>query len=325
MLLLYQALQDVRPEEIISALAATDWRYMMLALLSVGVNLLAKAARWQVLLRRSGRPVPFSAILISLLTGQTLNWFLPGRVGDLTRVYAIGRYGPGRSYVLGTIGLEKVIDTCAYALLFLLALGMLPLPDWLSGSGYTLVAATIVMILGVTGLAARPGAFIRLAERSSAWVPPKWRERGLTWLRLGLSSLEILHGRMEVVLLVVWSLVAWATAILNNHIVGLAMGLRLPWTAALLVLVVLQAGISLPGVPGRVGMFQYLCILSLATFGVTEAAAFSYGIILQALVLLPTTLVSLPFFAWLGPIKALSDPGSLSLDASLQNRGAGKD
>ena len=38
----------------------------------------------------------------------------------------------------------------------------------------------------------------------------------------------------------------------------------------LLVLVVLQVGITLPSVPGRIGVFEYLCILSLAVFGVAQ-------------------------------------------------------
>jgi len=52
-------------------------------------------------------------------------------------------------------------------------------------------------------------------------------------------------------------------------------------------LLVLQAVVSLPGVPGRVGVFQYACILALGLFGVDETAAFSYGVLLQTVAVLP--------------------------------------
>jgi len=70
--------------------------------------------------------------------------------------------------------------------------------------------------------------------------------------------------------------------------------------AALLVLIVLQAGISIPSVPGRIGIFQYLCILTLALFGVGQADGLAYGVLLQAVILIPITLISLVFFAMLG-------------------------
>ena len=69
---------------------------------------------------------------------------------------------------------------------------------------------------------------------------------------------------------------------------------------ALVVLVVLQVGISAPGVPGRIGVFQYLCILALALFQVDNATGLSYGILLQGIILVPTTLISLLFMGYLG-------------------------
>jgi hypothetical protein len=54
---------------------------------------------------------------------------------------------------------------------------------------------------------------------------------------------------------------------------------------------VLQAGISMPSVPGRIGLFEYLCVLTLSLFGVSQEEALSYGIVLHALVFLPTILL----------------------------------
>ena len=92
----------------------------------------------------------------------------------------------------------------------------------------------------------------------------------------------------------------WLAALATNQLILLALDLRLPWTASLMVLVVLQVGITLPSVPGRIGVFEYLCILSLAVFGVAQAPALTYGILLHVVVLVPTTLAGLAAIWLLG-------------------------
>ena len=97
-----------------------------------------------------------------------------------------------------------------------------------------------------------------------------------------------------------WTAVSWGTAILNNFLVLLALKIYLPWTASLLVLIILQAGISIPSVPGKIGIFEYMCVLGLSVFGIGQVSASSYGIVLHVIVLFPTTLLGMVFFWLLG-------------------------
>ena len=70
--------------------------------------------------------------------------------------------------------------------------------------------------------------------------------------------------------------------------------------ARLLVLIALQAGISLPSIPGRFGIFEYICVLALGSFGVAQPLALSYGLLLHFVVLVPTTVLGGVFFIGLG-------------------------
>ena len=65
----------------------------------------------------------------------------------------------------------------------------------------------------------------------------------------------------------------------------------------MLVLVILQVGIAIPSVPGRLGIYEYLCILALSVLNVDQATALTYGILLHSLVMLPTILFGMLFFA----------------------------
>jgi uncharacterized protein (TIRG00374 family) len=307
--MLYLALKDVNLSEVSLTLRQADIRFVGLALFSVAINIWGKAARWQVIIGPSGKNIRFMQLLMVLLSGQTLNLFLPGRVGELSRAYVIGGMGPGRTYILGTVAVEKVMDMVAYALLFLLLVVLLPLPGWISESGTSFTVVAALVMLGMVFLAYNPGRFARLLERLTYWLPARVRESFLNRLQAGMESLNIIRRRSDLLKLVVLSVFIWATAVWTNALTFRALDLHLPWTAAALLLAVLQAGISVPSVPGRIGLFQYLCILSLSLFGVSEVVGLSYGILLQAIVFLPTTLLSLAglwFFGWGSSFKQAS-------------------
>jgi uncharacterized membrane protein YbhN (UPF0104 family) len=119
-----------------------------------------------------------------------------------------------------------------------------------------------------------------------------------------LSSLGILQDHRGLFGLSFWSVVIWGTAVLTNHLTLLAFGINLPLTASLLILISLQVGITLPSAPGRVGIFEYICVLALSLFGVERHIALGYGFLLHGIVFLPTTLISLSFIPLLGnPLK----------------------
>ncbi len=54
----------------------------------------------------------------------------------------------------------------------------------------------------------------------------------------------------------------------------------------------------LPTSPGRVGLFHYLCVITLQIFGVQRDIALSYGLVLHVLTYLPMA-VGGPICLWL--------------------------
>lgn len=299
-LLVYLALGDVPPQQVWNSLRGADTLLLLASLGAVAINLWAKTVRWAVMTNRSVHRLGFFTLLSALLIGQTINWFAPGRLGDLSRLMLAGRSGGSRSYLLGTLALEKTIDLLAYALLFLITILLLPMPDILANSGITLVIAASALALGVAVAAAWPRYFEAHLPALFTWLPKRWQAGLAPRLQQALSSLEVLRRGSDTLRLAVFTLLVWASAVWTNDLVLRSLGLGLPWKASVLVLVALQAGISVPAVPGRFGLFEYLCVLSLALFNVPEALGLSYGLLLHAVVLVPTSLASLAAFWWTG-------------------------
>jgi uncharacterized membrane protein YbhN (UPF0104 family) len=302
---LYLALRDVDFGEVGSAMRAADYRLVGLALASVAVNQLGRALRWRVLLGAS-RPtarqtdIPLFDLLVALLSAQLLNTVYPARVGDLSRAYVIGGKGPGRVFTLGTILLEKLLDTLAYGGLFLVLLFALPLPGWVGSSVSTFAAATALVTLVVVILAYRPGWFLALSGWVFARSPGHFGQLALAHLKDGMDSLSTLRSPSGLARSLFWTAVIWATAVLNNYLILQAFQLHLPWMAPFLVLMVLQIGISLPSTPGSIGIFEYGCILALSLFSVERADALSYGFVLHAVVFLPVVILGFLAFLYLG-------------------------
>ena len=297
---LYLALRRVSFEEVTAVFLQADLLLVSGALASVAANNVAKAARWKTLLGRESRKVSLTWSLMVILASQALNTLYPARVGDLSRVYIGGEKASGRAFVLGTVVLEKLFDMLSYVVLFLILFLLIPLPSWVNQSVIFFVAITFAGIGLVLFLVYRLEWFTQVIDRYAHRLPGGIQSRVQAWLHSGLESLDIFYNRRALLLVAFWSLLVWATAVLTNHLTLLALDIRLPMTAPILVLIVLQISMSIPAVPGRIGIFEYLCILSLAVFGIPQAPALSYGILLHIVALLPQTLIGLVCVGALG-------------------------
>lgn len=295
---IYLAFKGVDLASVGQSLREASLLFVGLALGSVVINNVAKAARWKVLLGERGAPISLWQALRLHLVGQMINNLLPARVGDVSRVYLAGELGVSRSFVLGTVALEKVVDMLCYAMIFVLLVLLMPLPAWVSQPAYLMLVVTgLALVAVLAGLVAyRRG--LPLPAWVLRWLPRRFQDRADAMLAHLLASLHVLtdaRGRWQILF---WSTVVWITATLTNYLVLRALAIDVPLVASLFVLFVLMAGINVPSAPGRIGLFQYLCILSLALFGVEQAPALSFGVLLHVLTFLPPIIAGL-FALWL--------------------------
>ena len=69
---------------------------------------------------------------------------------------------------------------------------------------------------------------------------------------------------------------------------------------AFLLLAVLQVGGLVPSSPGKVGVFQLLCILTLALFSVDKSTGLTYGILLYLVAYGPPVILGVLSLWWGG-------------------------
>jgi uncharacterized protein (TIRG00374 family) len=293
------ALRGVHLDKSLQALLQADIPLLLLAIVTVVFSTLAKGVRWRLLFVPRTPLPPLTTILESLLIGQLLNIALPLRAGDVARAYSLGQWArESKSYALGTIAVEKMLDIWMMALLALALVPFVAFPDWYRDSELALVLLALLFLAATIFLLRAREQALGVLTKILNIAPARLRPRFLQSATLALESLNALH-RWDVLILVwLWSIVAWLIAALTNFVAFRALGLDLPFTAALFLLVILQAGIALPSSPGKVGVFQYLCILPLSVYGLNSDLAFTYSWVLYFVVFVPISIAGAAVFWW---------------------------
>lgn len=296
---LWLAFRDVPLAQVVATFSQADYRFVALALVLVFVSPLARAARWRLLYHPDQKGLSCFRLAEVLLIGQMLNIVVPARLGEVARIYFVGKTeGRSRSRTLGTIAVEKWLDILMLLLLVLLIPIFVSLPPWFRDSRVNLaVFATAFLGVALT-LSYGKDRLLTLVESVSRFLPEGWRARIHQSTRLALGSLDVLRSPWVRLKLQGCSLFIWILSILVNYLVFLALGLPLPFVAALFLVIVLEVGVAVPSVPGKLGIFHYLCTLALGVFGLEKGAALGYAVLLYFVVFAPPSLLGALFLCW---------------------------
>ncbi len=280
--------------QVLLALETVNYVWVGLGLLAVLFTLWARVLRWQALL--ASKQVTASGTLQALVLGQLLNLLLPARLGDLGRAYLITQKGYGSQVqALGTVALEKLWDI---GLLVGIVTGLSllhPLPAWI------LLPARLTAVMGVLLLVGAVSLLIGHSCLMTRWkvVEQKWWSIMARWRWFNRMTGRFLDGLRGVqhprIMLTAggWSVVAWFFGAVTNLAILQAFHLPFSVRIATFLLVVLQMGVAVPSIPGRIGIFEGLCVVTLALFDIEASVALGYGVMLHIVVLCPPILFGL--------------------------------
>lgn len=259
-------------------------------------DVLIRAIRWQRLLEPI-RHVAWRPVLAYLLVGYLANNVLPARLGELVRSHYLGdREGMSRTTTLGTVVVERVVDTgvvvaiAAFAILVLNVRGVV--------TDAVIIGAAIVAMLVVglaIGVAAHrlPGAEW-LAQRAARW--PRVGEL-VGKLRSGLAVAGRPRTLLEALAL---SVVAWAATLLAFAAAGQAVGLELRIGEAALLSSGVALASAIPSGPGYLGTYELAAVKIAEALGLPTDEAFAVALIVHATILIVTSVGGGIAFARLG-------------------------
>lgn len=295
--LLWLAFRDVSLSHVTAAFSQADYRFVGLALVLVLISPLVRAARWRLLYHPDQNELSRLRLAEVLLIGQMLNIVVPARLGEVARIYLMGKT-QSRARTLGTIAVEKWLDVLMLLLLVLLVPVFVALPPWFRDSQASLALFASAFLGVALTLSYGKDRLLSLVKSLSRFLPESWRTRTQRATGLALSSLDVLRSPWAGFKLQAWSVLICSLNILVNYTVFLALGLPLSFAAAMFLVVVLEVGVAVPSAPGKLGVFHYLCTLALGVFGVDKGVALGYAVLLYFVVFGPPALLGTLFLWW---------------------------
>lgn len=295
---LWLSLRGVDVEALGRALAGTDVSLGLAALASTIGALVLVVSRWKTLFGPDGARVTFGVLFRSMVVGQALNILVPVRLGEVARLYGVARHTAvptGR--VLASLALEKVFELGTFGTAAALAAAWMAVPGNLPGRGATrLMLAGAALCLFVVFARFGP-ALAQFAAERIPWLPAPIRRRLTTLGHDFAAGLRAVDRPGAFGAALATSVASMALAALANYLLFRAMGIPLPLHASLVLLLVLQVGSVPPSLPGRIGVFNYLTVVTLGFYGVDRATALGYSVALYAIAYLPKVLLGAVFLS----------------------------
>jgi uncharacterized protein (TIRG00374 family) len=263
--------------------ASPAWIGLMLV--TVFLDIGARGVRWRALLAPIAR-LRYRRVLGYTYLGYLANNVLPARLGELYRSHALGEgEGISRTTVLGTVVVERVVDTVMVVAIAAVAVLLLSARGEMSSAvllGLAFVAL-LVIALGL-GIAAHrlPGA-----DRIRALIAT--RPRLLELARRLRDGLAVAGRPRTLGLALLLSALAWSASAATFWAAGQAVGVALvPAQAALLTSGVALATI-VPSGPGYLGTFELTAVGISGGFGIARDEAFAMALLVHAVILLVTS------------------------------------
>lgn len=249
--------------EVGGALAAARWWMLIPSLLALIGHLVVRIWRWQWLLKPMG-DISFGPAFRAGMIGIGGNMVLPARAGEFLRAYVIGRSaGISKTGAFATLVVERIFDGLTM-LLILLGLVMFGISDpQLQRIGMFGAAFYIFALVFILVFMSRKPWFEGLVNR---FLPAALAERVLGLMGAFASGLDALRDAKQLAMVTLTSLVLWAFIPLSFWPILLAFDFHVPvpFFAAVLLLPMLAFGLTIPGAPGGVGLFEGAGYLTLA-------------------------------------------------------------
>ena len=292
-LIIYLLLSVIDWRATLRALQQAHIGWVLVAVVSVIINGVAKSQRWRTLFPPDQPPPTRSQTFGILMAGQVVNFVLPLRSGDIFRAYFVGRdRGASTASAFGAIGAEKLIDVILVGLAAAIVLPLVALPSWINADGSQVGVVALVAALGWLGLILALPWINRLLARLGKRSALAARVSGV--LQRLLDGLTALRQWRRLPIVLLWTALVWGTAITTNLFLFRALDMPVELLNALIVLIIIYGGVSVPVVPGQLGVFEGLTVLALSLVGIDSATALAYALLLHFLVLL----VPIVFGGW---------------------------
>jgi phosphatidylinositol alpha-mannosyltransferase len=290
------AAQKIGVDKVVESIVRSDFTLVLVACALMATSLFFRAASWYWIARAAlpNRPIRRRDVTSATMVGVLMSATLPARLGEPARALTLarrtGRMRETFPVLLGTLVSQTMLNLVALAMLGVIIVSTTPLFHSSTKAlfAFSFVPLLLLVVVIVAPLLMRRNGDGRLA-RIGATV-----HRALIQVRAGLA---IFRDPRRGVPAAAAQLTAWAIQLAACWALLYALNLdgEAGIGAAAAVLFAVNVTAVVPATPSNIGVFQLAVISVLHTgFGVSNADALAYGVILQAVEIATAVALGVP-------------------------------
>ncbi len=265
-------------------LKETNLVWLLPAVAALVLSLYPRVKRWQVLFYPKTGMSQYN-LYGTMTVGYMLNNLLPLRVGELGRVFLIGRVeNVDYAHALATVLVERVLDILVLFVLLLVLLPLVNEPGWATGSALFLGLGTLGFAALFATVASSRQIALAGARNLLGMTSTDTQIRVERWLSAALTGFATLSHPRALAEALFWSVLGWAFSSIFLFCCLLALDIHLSYTGPLFVMVAINLGMVIPSTSGYIGVYHAIVVETLTkVFAVDRDGAAAFAIISHAL------------------------------------------
>jgi uncharacterized protein (TIRG00374 family) len=293
------ALQGLKLDEFWEAVTHANYWWILPGVAVYFVGVWARAWRWHYLLGPI-KKISTRAMFPIVTIGYMGNNIYPFRAGEVLRAVILKRrHGVPVSGSLATIFVERIFDgvvMLSFIFLNLSELAKLNSDSGMAGSIQQIAILGTLAFFGALVVFLIAAMFPQMTIKIGSWLierllPERLHEKVNSLMHKFLDGLASLRSPVNILMVFLTSVVIWLLETAKYWFVMHAFSFEVSFFALMLMNGIVNLTTSLPGLPGHIGTFDTPGIAVLKAYGISQAVATGYTLVLHAALWLPITLL----------------------------------
>jgi glycosyltransferase 2 family protein len=256
------------------------------------INMLLRTLRWKLIIAQK-TDIKFNLVFKALIYGYTLNQLLPLKMGEIGRAeYLTRQSGESRSFLLGTIVVERIMDM--FIILMFFGFSVLFSETVLNNltSNLFSVIFFIAAFLGGLFLFFNLGIVKKLTKR----LPLKAEKFVDHVIDNLIQSVSLFSSYTKVIIILLLSLLVWGLTCFSFYLIIKDLNISVPFYAYFFIVSAGTMGMIIPATSANIGVYHAVAMGALMIFMVTKTQALAFAIIAHAFDFFPAVLLGTGLF-----------------------------
>jgi uncharacterized protein (TIRG00374 family) len=293
--LVYLSVRGINLQDVFRDLEKIQISYVVFFIILIIVMQWLRSYRWGVILQPMGKIDQLSLFSVTSV-GFLAIASIPARIGELARPYLISKRSSIKmSSALGTILVERVLDSFTVLAIAMIVLFFTDLPPWMIRSSIIFFLLALVMFCFIIFLILRRETALKLINRILSKLPGKFAHKIDELIHHFIDGFQVITNIKLLLYLFFLSALVWLVDVLAIYMLLESFGFTLPVMASFVLMIILIVGIAIPAGPGYIGNWHFACVLALSLFGLAKAEALSFAIVYHFLSMVIVVVLGVAF------------------------------